>query len=126
MPSERILVVDDNLSNSKLAAFVLRQTGYEVIVANDAYQALAMLEKELPDLILMDLQMPGMNGYELTRKLKADPRTRCVTIVALTALAMKGDEEAARAAGCDGYISKPISTQSLPQQVAEFFAKAPT
>jgi CheY-like chemotaxis protein len=124
MPNDQILVVDDNLSNSKLAAFVLRKAGFEVQVAHDAFEALALLERELPRLILMDIQMPGMSGYELTRRLKADPRTQHVLVVALTALAMKGDEELARDAGCDGYISKPIDTHTLPQQVAGYLADA--
>src|SRR4051812_26470084 len=120
MAGERILVVDDNPTNMKLVSFILSARGYEGRTAADAEQALGAVETFLPRLILMDLQMPGMDGFEATRRLKADPRTRDIVVVALTAYAMKGDEEKARAAGCDGYISKPIDTRGLPGQVAEY------
>jgi CheY-like chemotaxis protein len=118
MPGEPILVVDDNPANLKLARVLLSGEGYEVRTAGDAAEALVVLETFRPRLILMDLQMPGMDGFELTRRLKATPAHRDVVILALTAYAMKGDEEKAREAGCDGYISKPIDTRSLPAQVA--------
>ena len=88
--------------------------GYDVRTAGDAEEALAVLATFRPRLILMDLQLPGMDGLELTRRLKADPATRDIVIVALTAYAMKGDEERARAAGCDGYVTKPIDTRRCP------------
>src|SRR6185369_14494525 len=122
MAGERILVVDDNATNMKLVSYILSARGYEVRTAADAQQALAMVETFQPRLILMDLQLPGMDGFEATRMLKADPRTRDIVVVALTAYAMKGDEEKARAAGCDGYISKPIDTRALPARVAEYMA----
>ena len=122
MTSERILVVDDNPQNAKLVSFVLSARGYSVRTASTADEALAILERERPRLILMDLQLPGMDGLTLTRKLKADPRTRETFIVALTAYAMKGDEARAREAGCDAYITKPIDTRSLPAQIAAFLA----
>jgi two-component system cell cycle response regulator len=114
MPGEPILVVDDNPANAALICFLLETSGYEVRIAADADEAVAVLTGFSPRLIMMDLQLPGMDGLELTRRLKADARTRHIVIVALTAYAMKGDEERARDAGCDGYITKPIDTRSLP------------
>jgi two-component system cell cycle response regulator DivK len=118
MAGERILVVDDNPANLRLLRLLLSAESYEVRTADGAEEALAMLDGFQPRLILMDLQMPGMNGFELTRRLKADAATRDIVIVALTAYAMKGDEEKAREAGCDGYVSKPIDTRTLPALVA--------
>ena len=115
-----ILVVDDNPMNLKLVRVLLAAEGYEVHTAHDAQEVLEALESWRPDLILMDLQLPGMSGLELTRQLKTDPATRDIPIVALTAYAMKGDEEKARASGCDGYISKPIDTRTLHQSVAGY------
>jgi two-component system, cell cycle response regulator DivK len=119
MAGEPILIVDDNAQNLKLARVVLSGEGYDVRTAADAEDALRQLASYAPRLILMDLQLPGMDGLELTRRLKADPARRGLIIVALTAYAMKGDEEKARAAGCDGYITKPIDTEALPRVVAE-------
>jgi CheY-like chemotaxis protein len=113
------LVVDDNAANLRLASFVLSSAGFRVRTAANAEQALARVRESCPSLILMDLQMPGMDGFELTRRLKADPATRSVVVIAVTAYAMKGDEARARAAGCDGYLSKPIDTQALPAVVRE-------
>ncbi|MBI2421288.1 MAG: response regulator [Candidatus Hydrogenedentes bacterium] len=113
-----ILVVDDNPTNLKLASDVLECEGHVVLRARDAQEAQEALKNTLPHLILMDIQMPGMDGLTLTRLLKADPAYRSVRIVALTAFAMKGDEQRARDAGCDGYITKPIDTRKLPEQVA--------
>jgi len=124
MPGEPILIVDDNPANLKLARVLLTGEGYEVRTAADADEALAVLNAFHPRLILMDLQMPGMDGFELTRRLKADPETRGMVILALTAYAMKGDEERARAAGCDGYVSKPIDTRALPGLIARCLADA--
>jgi CheY-like chemotaxis protein len=115
-----ILIVDDNPANLKLARILLTTEGYEVRTAADAEEALAVLATWLPRVILMDLQLPGMDGLELTRRLKAEPATRDITILALTAYAMKGDEQKAREAGCDGYISKPIDTRALPVLVAGY------
>ena len=113
-----ILIVDDNPSNLKLARVVLATAGYVVRTAADAEEALTALRAFRPRLILMDVQLPGMDGLELTRRLKSDPSLRGVLIIGLTAYAMKGDEERVRAAGCDGYISKPIDTRRFPLQVA--------
>ena len=118
-----ILIVDDNVSNIKLLAFLLTSKGYVVRTAANAEEALAVLRDFAPRLILMDLQLPGMDGLALTRQLKADPRTSAIPIVAATAYAMKGDEERARAAGCDGYITKPIDTRRLPQEIERYLAR---
>jgi CheY-like chemotaxis protein len=118
MAGESILVVDDNPGNVKLIRFLLTRRGYDVHTAMHASEALRLLETFVPDLILMDIQMPDIDGLELTRRLKSDPRTSGVPVIALTAFAMKGDEERAREAGCDGYVTKPIDTHALPGIVA--------
>ena len=118
MNNARILVVDDNPTNLKLVTDLLAWSGYEISQAGDAEAALEALRWSVPDLILMDIALPGMDGLALTRQLKANESTRHIRIVALTAFAMKGDEEKAFEAGCDGYIRKPINTRSLPDQVA--------
>jgi two-component system, cell cycle response regulator DivK len=113
-----VLIVDDNAINLKLARLVLAAEGYQVITAGDAEGALELLKTHRPRLILMDIQLPGMDGFQLTRKLKADPTTRDIVIIAMTAYAMKGDDLRAADAGCDGYLSKPIDTRTLAQAVA--------
>ena len=118
--SAKILVVDDNPTNLKLVSDVLAFEGYDILKAADAEEAQLVLADTLPDLILMDIALPGMDGLTLTRKLKADERTRYIRIVALTAFAMKGDDQKAFGAGCDGYITKPIDTRKFPAQVASF------
>jgi CheY-like chemotaxis protein len=115
-----ILIVDDNPLNAKLIRLLLEKNGYVVDTAGDAEQALQALQRRTPRMILMDLQLPGMDGFALTRLLKSDPKTRGVTIVALTAYAMKGDERRALEAGCDGYIAKPIDTRALPQLISSY------
>jgi CheY-like chemotaxis protein len=119
----QILMVDDHPGNLKLLSFILTKAGHEVRVAVDAAEALSVLEEYRPRLILMDLQLPGMDGLELTRRLKGNPVHRDVVIVAVTASAMKGDEQRARQAGCDGYITKPIDTRLLPDLVDRFLAR---
>jgi CheY-like chemotaxis protein len=119
---KRILVVDDNVTNLKLACDVLGWAGYEVAEAGDAEEALETISAAPPDLILVDIGLPGLDGLTLARKLKDNPATRAIRIVALTAFAMKGDEEKAIEAGCDGYISKPIDTRALGARVAEWLA----
>lgn len=127
MARERILIVDDNAQNLKLARVILANEGYDVLTAADAEDALALLRTSTPKLILMDIQLPGMDGLQLTRQLKADPSTRSIAVIALTAYAMKGDEEKALAAGCDGYVSKPIDTERLPEIVrAHLLARGET
>lgn len=117
-----ILLVEDNPANMKLAAFVLAQGGHEVLSATSADAALALLRERVPALVLMDVQLPGMDGLAATRRLKADPATRAIPVVALTAFAMRGDAERIRAAGCDGYIPKPIRYQELLAEVARVLA----
>ena len=124
MGGHRVLVVDDNLTNLKLIEYLLQSRGYDVITAVDAADALEVVRTQRPSLVLMDLQLPGMDGLELTRKLKSDPETKHIAIVAVTAYAMKGDEERALAAGCDGYIPKPIDTRTLPGMVEELVRSA--
>ena len=109
----RVLVVEDNPTNMTLAVFLLQSAGYTVLSATDAEAGLTLARAEQPDLILMDMQLPGMDGLEATALLKKDEATRGIPVVALTALAMKGDEERIRAAGCDGYIAKPMRYQEF-------------
>jgi CheY-like chemotaxis protein len=118
MASRRILIVDDNPTNLKLVAYLVRASGYDVTTAEDAEAALAALAHQPPDLILMDIQLPGIDGLELTRRLKADPATAHIPIVAVTAYAMQSDRERALAAGCDAYVTKPIDTRTLPRTIA--------
>ncbi len=124
MRPARILVVDDNPTNTKLVTATLKFAGYEPSNAGDAEAAREMIAATPFDLILMDIALPGMDGLALTRLLKADPKTKDIPIVVLTAFAMKGDDAKAYAAGCDGYITKPINTRTFPQQVAEYLAKS--
>jgi CheY-like chemotaxis protein len=121
--SAKILVIDDNPTNLKLVSELLEFEGHEILKAVDAEAAMVVLAHTLPELILMDIALPGMDGLTLTRTLKADERTRHIRIVALTAFAMKGDDQKAFDAGCDGYITKPIDTRKLPGQVVELLAK---
>jgi CheY-like chemotaxis protein len=121
--SARILIVDDNPTNLKLASYVLEMEGYTIVTAEDAEEAQAMLKDIIPDLILMDIALPGMDGLTLTRLLKADARLKHVPVIALTAFAMVGDDQKAFAAGCDGYLTKPIDTRKLPQLVVEWLRK---
>lgn len=120
MAGERLLIVDDNPTNLKLVKVLLTAEGYEVRTAGDADEALAVLRGFHPRLILMDIQLPGMDGLTLTRQIKANPKTHDVTIVALTAYAMKGDDEKALASGCSGYIPKPIDTRGFAKEVARY------
>jgi CheY-like chemotaxis protein len=116
---ETILVVDDNPTNLKLVSDVLGFEGYCMVTAVNAQKAQAMVQQTRPDLILMDIGLPDMDGLTLTRKIKADQGTCHIIIVAVTAFAMKGDRERAIAAGCDGYIAKPVDTRKLPSQITE-------
>ncbi len=123
MAAQSILIVDDNPANMKLVRVLLSGEGFEVRTASDAQAALSELSSSRPDLILMDIQLPGMDGLELTRKLKSDPATRNIKIVGLTAYAMRGDEERIIAAGCDGYIPKPIDTRTLPNSIKGYLKR---
>ncbi|MEW6753423.1 MAG: response regulator [Candidatus Latescibacterota bacterium] len=122
--TDRVLVVDDNPTNLKLACDVLQAEGYAVEQAEEAEGALAAIRARPPDLILMDVALPGKDGFSLTRELKEDPATRHIPVIALTAFAMRGDDEKARQAGCDGYIPKPVDTRKLPVQVADVLARS--
>lgn len=108
-----ILVIEDNPTNMKLAVLLLKKAGHTVDSAIDAENVLTLARDGRPDMILMDIQLPGMDGLEATRLLKQDEATRSIPVIALTALAMKGDEERIRAAGCDGYIAKPIDYRAF-------------
>lgn len=120
MAGETILIVEDNPQNLKLARVLLSSEGYDARTAIDAEQALILLEQIEPKLILMDIQLPGMNGLELTRQLKAKPETKQIVIIAVTAFALVQSEQKAREAGCDGYIIKPIDVTTLPQELAGY------
>lgn len=120
---KRILVVDDNPTNLKLASDMMECEGYRVDRAVDADSALAAIALNRPDLILMDLALPGMDGLDLTRKLRSQESTVGIPVVALTAFAMKRDEDRAMAAGCDAYIVKPIDTRRLPGLLAEILSR---
>lgn len=126
MAGEPVLVVDDNPQNLKLARVLLAAEGYAVQTAPDAEAALEVLKTFAPRLILMDLQLPGMDGLELTRRLKADAARRGIVIVALTAYAMKGDREKAILAGCDDYVSKPIDADDLLATLVRHLGGAPS
>ena len=115
-----ILVVEDNEANQLLASSVLEREGYRVQVAASARDAVELMKADQPDLILMDVQLPGEDGLVLTRRLKADPTTAMIPIVALTAHAMVGDREVALEAGCVGYIAKPINTRTFGEQIRQF------
>lgn len=123
MSGDAILIVDDNPTNLKLVRILLLRKGYDIRTAQDADEALLVLNSFKPKLILMDIQLPGMDGLQLTRHLKAIPKYHHTIIIAITAYAMKGDEEKAIAAGCDGYIAKPIDTRALPDIIATFLKK---
>jgi two-component system cell cycle response regulator DivK len=117
-----VLVVEDNPVNRKLARNVLRSRGYRVLEADTGEEGLEIARSELPHLILMDLELPGLDGIEATRRLKADPHTRAIPIVALSAHAQATDEARAREAGCAGYIAKPIRLSRFPQQIGSYLA----
>jgi two-component system, cell cycle response regulator DivK len=120
----KILVVEDNVSNMTLAVFLLESAGHIVVSATDAEAGLTLARDEQPNLILMDIQLPGMDGLEATMLLKRDDGTRAIPVIALTALAMKGDEERIRAAGCDGYIAKPMGYRDFLATIAAELARA--
>ena len=126
MAGEPILVIDDQPQNLKLARILLELAGFQVRTAGDAEEAVQVLGEYPARLVIMDLQLPGMDGLELTRRLKADPRYRDIVIVALTAYAMKGDREKAMAAGCEGYITKPLDTQAFPRLIADYLTRGPS
>lgn len=118
-----ILVIEDNAANLKLAQLVLGSAGYSVLSAESAERGIALVREQRPDLVLMDIRLPDMDGITATRLLKDDPATAAIPLIALTAFAMKGDEERIRAAGCDGYLSKPYRFDELLALVGKFVAQ---
>ncbi len=124
MAGEKILIVEDNPMHLELATDLLEATGYVVIQAEKAEKGIELAKTELPDLILMDISLPEMDGLEATGALKQDPATKGINVIVLTVHAMKGDEEKAQASGCDGYITKPIDTRTFSKTVARFIKSA--
>ncbi|MEX2131554.1 MAG: response regulator [Pseudohongiellaceae bacterium] len=122
----KILVIEDNPTNMELVVFLLENAGYSVQGATDAEQGLELVRSNRPDLILMDIQLPGKDGLQATALLKQNPETRNIPVIGLTALAMKGDEDRIRAAGCDGYIAKPLDYHKLWETVARHLSNSPT
>ncbi|MDA8188296.1 MAG: response regulator [Dehalococcoidales bacterium] len=123
MAGKRILVVEDHPLNRELVSDLLLARGYEVLEATTGQQALEMGREHRPDLILMDVQLPELDGLSATRILKSDPATQDIVVVAITAHAMRGDEAKVYDAGCSGYISKPINTRELPKIIEQFLPK---
>ncbi len=121
MKEKKVLIVEDEETIQRLFKDVLEKVGYKIIIAGDGEQGVQLALKEKPDLILMDVQMPIKNGLEATREIKGNPLTNNIPVIALTALAMKGDKERVRAAGCDDYISKPVQIRTLLEKVASYF-----
>jgi two-component system cell cycle response regulator DivK len=119
----KVLIVEDNAANMTLAVFLLQSAGHTVVSATDAEAGLTLARAEQPNLILMDIQLPGMDGLQATALLKGDAATGTIPVIALTALAMKGDEERIRAAGCDGYIAKPMRYEAFLSTVAAQLAQ---
>ena len=123
MSDKNVMVVEDNEKNRKLMRVVLKAKGYNVIEATTGEEALNILKNQKPDIILMDIQLPGIDGLTLVRQIKADLLTKDIPIIAVTAYAMKGDEQKFIETGCDSYISKPINTQELPLVVEKYIRK---
>ena len=122
----RILIVEDNPANMKLALLLLHKVGHTALCAIDAETGLALARAEMPDLILMDIQLPGMDGLSATALLKRDPGTAHIPVIALTAMAMKADKEKCESAGCDGYIAKPLRYQELYETIDTLLARHTT
>lgn len=122
MPERTILIVEDSELNRRLLEAVLEPHGYRLLIAEDGETGMALAQAERPDLILMDMLLPGIDGYEATRQIRAKPETRHTVIVALTASAAPEVKDQALAAGCDGYIAKPIDTRAFPQQIRQFLS----
>lgn len=120
--SKKILIVEDTEDNRQILRDLFAATDYELIEAVDGAAGLAMARSHKPDLILMDIQLPVLDGYETTRQIKADPELRAIPIIAVTSYALSGDETKARAAGCDAYVTKPFSPRVLLAKVREFLS----
>jgi two-component system, cell cycle response regulator DivK len=119
----KILIVEDNALNRALLLAVLKPEGYEILSAEDGLQGVELAQRELPDLILMDVMLPGLSGYDATRRLKGELSTQHIPIIAITANTAPAERDRALDAGCDGYIAKPIDTRTLPQQVRLFLRR---
>lgn len=120
MSNKNVMVVEDNEKNRKLMRVVLNAKGYNVIEATTGEEALNLLKEQTPDIILMDIQLPGIDGLTLIRQIKADASKKDIPIIAVTAHAMKGDEQKIMDSGCDAYVSKPIDTRELPVTVEKY------
>jgi two-component system cell cycle response regulator DivK len=120
-----VLIVEDNPANMTLATFLLKSAGHSVLSATNAEIGVALAREQQPDLVLMDIQLPGMDGLQATALLKGNESTRAIPVIALTALAMKGDEQRIRAAGCDGYIAKPLAYKDFLATISAQLLKAP-
>jgi two-component system cell cycle response regulator DivK len=118
--TKRILVVEDTEDNRQIMRDLLSSAGYDLVEAQDGAEGVAMAKSERPDLILMDIQLPVLDGYEATRRIKADPSLSHIPVIAVTSYALSGDEAKTRAAGCDGYVAKPFSPRQLLQKVREY------
>jgi two-component system cell cycle response regulator DivK len=120
--SKRILVVEDQEDNRQIIRDLLSATDYEIVEAESGEDALAAVAKQRPDLILMDIQLPGIDGYEVTRRIKADPEMLSIPIIAVTSYALSGEEQKARAAGCDEYVPKPYSPRQLLAKIRQYLS----
>ncbi|HEX2116940.1 MAG TPA: response regulator [Alphaproteobacteria bacterium] len=118
--TKRILVVEDTEDNRQIIRDLLSSAGYDLVEAQDGAEGVAMAKSQRPDLILMDIQLPVLDGYEATRRIKADPALSHIPVIAVTSYALSGDEAKTRAAGCDGYVAKPFSPRQLLQKVREY------
>jgi len=123
--TRRILVVEDTEDNRQIVRDLLNSAGFEVLEATDGASGVALAAESRPDLIIMDVQLPVMDGYEATQRLKSDPALRAIPVIAVTSYALSGDEERSRAAGCDGYLSKPFSPSHLLRMVRGFLGEGP-
>jgi len=121
--SKRILVVEDQEDNRQIMRDLLVASGYELVEATTGEEGLALAERERPDLILMDIQLPGIDGYEVTRRIKANPALKNIPIIAVTSYALSGDDRKAYAAGCDAYVTKPYSPRVLLAKIREYLPK---
>ena len=121
--SRRILLVEDHEDNRRIVRDLLTPSGYEVIEALTGEDGVAMADSHRPDLILMDIQLPGLDGYEATRRIKANPALRAIPIIAVTSYALSGDDVKAREAGCDAYVTKPYSPRALLAKIREYMPK---
>lgn len=116
----KVMLVEDNRMNARLLEHVLTREGFDIVIFYDAESAISAAENEAPDIILMDIQLPGMDGLEAVRRLKGDALTAAIPIVAITAHAMRGDEERILSAGCEGYIPKPVNTREVAGKLREY------